>query len=180
MKGKHGGFLVLASAVVLAAVLLHPRTEPSVPTPDPTTPLADHPEGPEEGMAGPYAASSAAHPEASPKNAGHTNLVERLLRGEEVKLTPEQISAYLEANHRNAESLLAAALATDDPAYLTEAKERFPNDPRVQFAAIFKSDSPEERRQWLDRLKQTAPDNALPDYLSALDDLKAGRRACRS
>jgi hypothetical protein len=177
MKGKHGGFLVLASAVVLAAVLLHPRTEPSVPTPDPTTPLADHPEGPEEGMAGPYAASSAAHPEASPKNAGHTNLVERLLRGEEVKLTPEQISAYLEANHRNAESLLAAALATDDPAYLTEAKERFPNDPRVQFAAIFKSDSPEERRQWLDRLEQTAPDNALPDYLSALDDLKAGRTA---
>jgi hypothetical protein len=72
---------------------------------------------------------------------------------------------------------LAASRAGDDPAYLREAKERFPDDARVQFAAIFKSDSPEERSQWLDRLKQTAPDNALPDYLSALDDLKAGRTA---
>jgi hypothetical protein len=90
-------------------------------------------------------------------------------------LTPEQIGAFLAANHRSAESLLAASRASDDPVYLKEAKDRFPGDPRVQYAALFKSDSPEERRQWLDRLKQTAPDNALPDYLSALDDLKAGR-----
>jgi hypothetical protein len=172
---------IIGAALVAAigtAVLLHLRTEPSVPTPDPTSPPANHPEDAEERTAGPYGAPSAAHPEASTKNARHTNLAERLLRGEEVeKLTAEQISAYLEANHRNAESLLAAARATGDSAYLTEAKERFPNDPRVQFAAIFKSDSPEERRQWLDRLEQTAPDNPLPDYLSALDDLKAGRTA---
>jgi hypothetical protein len=32
-----------------------------------------------------------------------------------------------------------------------------------------KSDSAEERRQWLDTLKRVAPDNALADYLSAND-----------
>ena len=56
-----------------------------------------------------------------------------------------------------------------------EAKERFGSDPRVQFTAVFNSDSPEERSQWLDQLKQAAPDNALPNYLRAFDDLKAGR-----
>jgi len=117
----------------------------------------------------------AAEPEAPPENTASTNLLDRLLKGDGVKLTPEQIGAFLTANHRSADSLLAASRASDDPSYLKEAKEKFPGDPRVQYAAIFKSDSPEERRQWLDRLKQTAPDNALPDYLSALDDLKAGR-----
>ena len=120
-------------------------------------------------------AAYSAQPEAPPENITATNLLDRLIKGDGVQLTPEQIGAFLAANHRSSESLLAASRASDDPAYLKEAKERFPDDPRVQYAAIFKSDSPEERRQWLDRLKQTAPDNALPDYLLALDDLKGGR-----
>jgi len=122
-------------------------------------------------------ASSVALLEVSPENTGHTNLLERLLRGDGVELTPEQISAFLTVNHRNAESLLAAFRTSNNLTYLREAKETFPDDPRVQFAAIFRSDSTEERSQWLHRLRQTAPDNALPDYLSALDDLKAGRTA---
>jgi hypothetical protein len=174
MKMKYCMFLALAGAVMLAAILLHPRTEPAVLTPDPTTAAANHSE---EGIPGPEIASSVAQPEVSPENTGHTNLIERLLRGDGIELTPEQISAFLTANHRNAESLLAAFRTSKDLTYLREAKERFPDDPRVQFAAIFRSDSTEERSQWLDSLRQTAPDNALPDYLSALDDLKAGRTA---
>ena len=131
-------------------------------------------------MTPPRMAASAVRPDTSPGNSRSTNLLERLMKGdgiEPIPLTPEQISAFLTANHRSRESLLAASRASEDRAYLKEAKERFPNDPRVQFDAAFNSDSPEERHQWLDRLKQSAPDNALPDYLSALDDLKAGRTA---
>jgi len=35
--------------------------------------------------------------------------------------------------------------------------------------------SPVERRQWLDKLKQSAPENALANYLSAADHFKAGQ-----
>jgi hypothetical protein len=172
MVMKYRIYLVVAGAAVVAAILFRPRTEPAARNPEPETSPAGHPEAerPARRMA-----AHAAQPEAPPENTVSTNLLDRLLKGDGVKLTPEQIGAFLTANHRSADSLLAASRASDDPAYLKEAKERFPGDPRVQYAAIFKSDSPEERRQWLDRLKQTAPDNALPDYLSALDDLKAGR-----
>jgi hypothetical protein len=169
---KYRIYLVVVGAAVVVAILLRPRTEPAAPNPDPAPTPAGHPEA--ERPARRMAAHSAL-PQAPPEESTSTNLFDRLIKGDGVHLTPEQIDAFLAANHRSAESLLAASRACDNPAYLKEAKEKFPGDPRVQYAAIFKSDSPEERRQWLDRLKQTAPDNALPAYLSALDDLKAGR-----
>lgn len=106
-----------------------------------------------------------------------TNLLLRVLRGEEApKLTPEQIGPYLEANRRSVESLLAASRAIGDKSFLQEAKEKYPNDPRVAFEASWRwSQSPEERRQWLDTFKQSAPDNSLPNYLSALDHFKSGQ-----
>ena len=105
-----------------------------------------------------------------------TNLLARLLKGEErPKLTSEQVESYLAANRRSAGSLRAAFQATGDKRLLQEAKEKYPNDASVAFTALSKSDSPEERRQWLDALKRVAPDNALADYLSANDYLKAGR-----
>jgi len=123
---KYRMFVVSAGAVVVvAAVLLHPRTEPAVPAPEPTTPTVGHLEG---GLPSRQMAANSARPQAPPENTGHTNLLERLLKGDGPQLTPEQISAFLTANHRNAESLLAAARASDDPAYLREAKERFPGD----------------------------------------------------
>jgi len=90
-------------------------------------------------------------------------------------LSTEQIDTYLTQNRRNAESLLAAFRASSDTTYLKEAEEKFPNDPRVAYAAIFKCDSPEERNQWLERLKQSDPGNALPNYFAALDALKSGQ-----
>jgi len=112
-----------------------------------------------------------------------TNAFARLpLGADRPKLTAEQAEAYLRENHRDAASLLAAARASGDKKYLREAMEKFPNDPRVAFDAYFLSGpydrtqpASEERRKWLDNFKQSDPDNALPNYLAARDDFKAGK-----
>lgn len=98
-------------------------------------------------------------------------------RDRQPKLTAEQVQAYLKANGRQASSLLAAYRTSGDPALLQEAMQQHPNDPQVAFEAVFREDaSPEEQRQWLDAFKQSAPDNALANYLSALNYFKAGQR----
>ena len=93
----------------------------------------------------------AARPAAPDLDARAANPNGRLAKMREpVKLTREQAEAYLKAYGRNAATLLTAFRASDDPALLQEAMDKFPNDPRVDFAAIFKpGSSPEEQRQWL-------------------------------
>jgi hypothetical protein len=92
------------------------------------------------------------------------------------KLTLGQVEPYLQAHGRNAASLLAAFRTTGDPALLKEAIEKYHNDPQVALeAALRKEASPEERRQWLDNLKQSDSGNALPNYMSALDYFKTGQ-----
>lgn len=106
-----------------------------------------------------------------------THLSDQLLE-RNVQVNLAQLAPYLEARQRNAESLLAAFHVTGDPTALREALEKYPGDPRVNFAAAaaaFRSSSPEERRQRLEALKQSAPDNALANYLSAQDYFKAGQ-----
>jgi tetratricopeptide (TPR) repeat protein len=96
--------------------------------------------------------------------------------GKDTRLTVEQVQPYLQANGRNAASLVAAFRATGEPALLQEALQKYPNDPRVDFAAVVNKDlSPEERRQWLDAFKKSAPDNALANHLSALDYFNSGK-----
>jgi hypothetical protein len=106
----------------------------------------------------------------------HSKWVDQLYGG--AKLSAQEIAPYLEAKQRSAESLLAASRATGDQALLREAIEEYPNDPRVNFTAYFafkNESSPSERRQWLDAFAQSAPDNALVNYLSAQDYLKGGQ-----
>jgi RNA polymerase sigma factor (sigma-70 family) len=104
-----------------------------------------------------------------------TNLYARL-KDKNPKLTPEQVEAYLKANGRTAASLLAAFRTSGDPALLQEAMRKYPNDPQVAFEAVFDKDlSPAEQRQWLNRFEQTAPNNALANYLSALNYFKTGQ-----
>jgi RNA polymerase sigma factor (sigma-70 family) len=99
-----------------------------------------------------------------------------LLTNKVPKLTKAQIAPYLQANGRSAASLLAAYRTTQDPTLLAEAMKKYPKDPQVDFAAASRLDVPaKERRQWLDAFKQSAPDNLLANYLSALDHLKAGQ-----
>jgi len=90
----------------------------------------------------------------------------------------EVIESYLERNGRSAASLVAAVVVADeDEAYVREAAQRFPNDPLVQFTVLYKNLFPEQRREWLDRFMKSAPENALPAYLSAQEHLKAGEIA---
>jgi len=104
-----------------------------------------------------------------------TNLYNRL-KDKDLKLSLRQLEPYLNANGRNAASLLASYRTSKDPALLAEAMRNFPNDPQVAFEAALRPDAtPEDRRQWLDALKKSDPDNALGYYLSALDYFKTGQ-----
>ena len=120
-----------------------------------------------------------AQPKATPADdlqLTNANLYARF-KDKQPELTAAQVEAYLKANGRKASSLLAAYRTSNDPALLQEAMQKYPNDPQVAFEAVFKKDaSPEEQRQWLDAFKQSAPDNALANYLSALNYFKAGQR----
>lgn len=104
-----------------------------------------------------------------------TNLYVRF-KDKAPKLTADQVAAYLKANGRKASSLLAAYRTSSDPALLREAMGKYPNDPQVAFeAAISTRLTPEEKRPWLNAFEQSAPDNALANYLSARDYFKAGQ-----
>jgi hypothetical protein len=89
-------------------------------------------------------------------------------------LRAEELAGYLQANHRSRDSLLGAYRTTRDAAFLREALEKYPNDPRVQFDAVFFGPA-EDRRKWLEAFKEAAADNSLPYYLSARDYFKAGQ-----
>jgi hypothetical protein len=119
---------------------------------------------------------SAPAPEEIADTLPRTNILARLLNSDGTfMLTPEQVEGYLKDNHRSVESLLGAFRTTNDKSLLKEAEEKFPKDPRVAFAAATQSDSPEERRKWMDAFKQSSPDNALPNLLSASDYFKSGQ-----
>jgi hypothetical protein len=90
------------------------------------------------------------------------------------KLSREEVDAYLLKTKRSPESLLNAFVETGDTNFLAEAAEKYPDNPIVQWAMVNQKTSPEERQHWLEKLKTSSPDNALPNYLSALDKLKAG------
>jgi hypothetical protein len=104
-------------------------------------------------------------------------LIPKLLKdGRPPSLTHEQIETYLAANGRNAASLMAAFQVSDDPALLAEAMQKYPNDPQVDFRAAMDASLPsEQRRQWLNAFEQSAPDNALANYLSAQDYFNSGQ-----
>jgi hypothetical protein len=92
------------------------------------------------------------------------------------QISPFVLETYLEHNRRSAGSLLTAYQATQDPAYLIEAATQYSADPRVQYALAMRPDaSPSDKREWLERLKVSTPDNALVTYLSAREYLKQGQ-----
>ena len=100
-------------------------------------------------------------------------LTSRLLGGEELKLSRKQVESYLEQNGRSGSNLIAAFVATYDPALLQEALKTSPTDPMIHLvnycSALLGGGSPEQRRQGLDGFKQAAPDNPLANYLSAYE-----------
>jgi len=100
-----------------------------------------------------------------------------LLTNKVARLTRAQVEPYLKTKGRNAASLLAAFRTTADPALLAEASRKYPNDPQVGFETAIRNDaSRQDRRTGLDAFKLAAPENALANYLSALDFFKSGRK----
>ena len=98
----------------------------------------------------------------------------RLQSGETPALPREKGEDYVERCKRDAPSLLAAYRLTRDKSYLTEAAQSHPHDPRIQIAMLGDASlPPDQRAQWLERLKQSAPDNALGNYLSAAELFKS-------
>jgi tetratricopeptide (TPR) repeat protein len=171
--------LLGASAAVLIAlgllVFSHPRlSNQTAPAGQTTSFSTRHTPAPR--LPAPRLSESRPQFDSSPESVSHTNLLTLLLKGEDLpKLRPEQVQSYLDENHRSVGSLLAAFQATDDRTLLEEAMEKYPTDPRLDYVAWRRSQSPEEGRQWLDAFKQSAPDNALANYLSARDYFKSGQ-----
>ena len=178
----------LAVAAIVSAVLIHrgrqagPAAE-SQPSPQQTAQVStDSSRADTAGVQVPRS------PAAAPRRQAATAATPAVSEGEGPmpewmankisKLTAAQAEPYLKAHGRDASSLLAAFRSTDDPALLQEAMEKYPQDPQVAFEALSRKDAPAtERTQWLAAFKQSAPENALPDYLSALDHFKAGETA---
>jgi RNA polymerase sigma factor (sigma-70 family) len=103
------------------------------------------------------------------------------IKDKQIKLTREQVESFLQKNGRNAANLLAAYRTSTDPELLTEAMQKFPNDPQVAFEAVEATSlgrlhlTPEEQRQWIDAFEKSAPNNSLANYLSAINYFNAGQ-----
>lgn len=111
-----------------------------------------------------------------------TNLYARLftsITNGTIKLTPEQADAFLAKNGRTAANLLAAFRTSHNPDLLKEAMEKYPNDPQVAFEAVAYNSQyltdPAEQRKWLDAFEKSAPNNAMANYLSALNYFNSGQ-----
>ncbi len=166
------GLSLLTLSVLVIALFLFLNRIPT--TPPPTAPA------PESKTTLPilpahFHGTAHAHADETPAS-GSNHFREHIKDFDFPKLTHEQVEPYLQANHRNAESLLAAFMTTGDRAFVRDAMQKFPNDPKVAYAALYFGNlSPEETRQWADNFKRAAPDNSMANYASALDYMKSGQ-----
>ncbi len=96
-------------------------------------------------------------------------------------LTPGQVEAFVQKSRRTADSLISAFEENHDTNYLNEAARNFPNNTLVQLSLLTKDLTTtnylttEERQSWLDRYKASSPQNAFPNYLAAIADLRDGQ-----
>lgn len=175
MKGTV--LLATLALVIVLGLAAFNRSRKVAPPPDDqavvtNAAISDHPSRRGQRFVEPAAAFPAA---ASTNEFAGTNLYARFRNGDVMRVSREELEVYLAKHQRGVGALLGALRASGDDALLKEAKERFPNDPRVQFAAAYKTDSAEERQQWLEKFKQSDPDNSLANYLLAGEHLQAGR-----
>jgi hypothetical protein len=170
--------IVLAGLMILAVAIV--RRPPPTP-PEPTEPLAAR-RMPMPRLPAPRMSTRTALLEAPAEDFQPANAFARLLNndGNPPELSRAQVETYVAANRRSAESLRTAFRLTGDQALLQEASEKYPNDARVNYAAwsaahLDDASSPEAVRARLDAFKQSAPDNALANYLSAQHYFRAGQ-----
>ena len=112
-----------------------------------------------------------AEAEATPQ----PSLFKKLFNGEGLpEIRPEQLDDYLAANHRDVASLLAAFRLTRNRAFLNEAAQQAPNDPRVAYESWLSTQDKAEREKWLEAWERSNPNNALATYLAAANLFKSG------
>ena len=91
------------------------------------------------------------------------------------RVARDRVEAWLASRGRDAAGLVGAWDMTGDEALLMEAAERFPGDPRVCVAMIWKLlENGEDAREWVDRLAAAEPQNPGALYLRAAAQHKAG------
>jgi len=185
-------FIAGCALLVIVGVAVYRHSQRSVPavTPKPSEQVSA-PSLPKPRLPAPQMPVAPPPAESESDSTPSTNLIARLMSSDFPRLSAEQVEPYLQKHHRSAESLLGAFAATGDRAYLREALERNPNDPCLNLTAYYQGDawaaevsaggqdrnrpaSP-ERRQLLDALAKAAPDNAMANYLLALDCFKSGQ-----
>lgn len=87
----------------------------------------------------------------------------------------EQVEAWLASRGRDAAGLVGAWDITGNEALLMEAAERFPGDPRVCVAMIWKLlENGGDASEWVDRLVAAEPQSPGALYLRAAEQHKAG------
>ena len=180
MDTKIAVVLGAGTMVLVLAFLNRPNRTAPVPPAEPREPLtAKRVFKPR--LPAPRIAIPASVAEPQPNDTPANNLLAWLLKDRQtLTLSVEQVELYLGSNQRSVGSLLAAFRVTADSALLREAVERYPQDAQVNFVASLAAlnnteSSPEERRQRLDAFKASAPDNALANYLAALDCFRSGQ-----
>jgi len=95
--------------------------------------------------------------------------------GRPAELPRELLDKYLAGKQRSAARLLAVSRITKDLSLLDEAKKKFPGEPQVLLDWVLRAAAtPEEKKQALDDFRKAAPDNAIGDYLFALQQFEAG------
>jgi len=173
MKSKLGIAVLL---FVTGVLILSRRPEPQLPSPEPA-PVPQLPAAQPKRSASLRLPTPKLSEHKDAKAAAETKarqLLTWLEKGSTNQLSTEVLSQYLAMNQRSVESLLAAFRTTGDKDLLKEALEKYPDDPRVNFTALFNSDTPEERQQRLEALKKADPDNAMANFLAAQEAFKAG------
>lgn len=148
-----------------------------VPLPAPAASIPPDSDMPPAFRPQPAAPETATPPSGTTPGMDRTNIFAALFEanGEVPRIPEEVVNRWLAAGRTNAADLLAIRQVSGERKFLLQALTNFPRDPRVLMAASALPDDPEATRARLDQLKQSVPNNALADYLSAHDHLKHGR-----
>ena len=161
------GLLILIVLAGVCVVLLRPGAE-------------DATGSPERNLRGHNAAGT--RPAAKNPNRSHTATITPLVspvlgKAKLPALTDEQVARFLADSHRNPEALLTVSRLKEDLSLLREAAASFPNHALVQLDLALRGATPDEKQQALEAFRKLAPDDALGDYLAALDHCERGQQA---
>jgi hypothetical protein len=94
--------------------------------------------------------------------------------GERVRLTKEEVEAYLRRHGRDATSLIVASRLTGDLALLREAIQSSPEDAWGRLELALRSEDPAEKKAAIEAFRGLQPENPLGNYLGAQTAFAAG------